>query len=51
VYFLRALDLPLEGTRQVSYGAALALVAAVTWHRRHRREHDPEAAVANRTFR
>jgi hypothetical protein len=36
VYFLRALDLPLEGTRQVSYGTALALVAAATLYRRRR---------------
>jgi hypothetical protein len=30
VYFTRALDLPLAPTRQVSYGLALALVAAVS---------------------
>jgi hypothetical protein len=34
VYFTRALDLPLAPTRQVSYGLALAFVAAVTLTRR-----------------
>jgi hypothetical protein len=36
VYFIRALDLPLVGTQQVSYGAAVAVVLAVTLLRRRR---------------
>jgi hypothetical protein len=36
VYYIRALDLPLVGTQQVSYGAAVAVVLAVTLLRRRR---------------
>jgi hypothetical protein len=34
VYFIRALDLPLVGTQQVSYGAAGSVVVALTFLRR-----------------